>query len=419
MPMQNLTVISSYPRKNITHDEKVVGGATYTKGLITSLKQQNPSLNIEVLSEKFDRTESYTEEGIKIKREWKRGNLLSLTKLFVSLLFSERKDILTSFEAFMFGKPIITAYALAWFVILRLMGKNNYFLLHQVLQNFDDLEPNKLKAKYQNFQKNLLYKLILIACSKVLVFEEQFRQYLGSNNPKIEVLPHFVPNLKRVEKIAARKKLGLNISDFYVLYFGFLAPYKGVDLLVKNWPKKGSAKLILAGGENPNHADEAWYKKYVSNVLSLAKQKGIKTTGFVKESEIPYYFEACDVVIFPYRTFMSSSGPLSFAYHFEKGVLLSKRLTDYSKSEDFKLGLKRSGLKVEDLTFDFNSKGIKKAINTFTVKKEKFVTFSKYLKEARTNIKIANLLFKQLTEQSQQKVIKPSFVPALNLQAQN
>jgi hypothetical protein len=125
--------------------------------------------------------------------------------------------------------------------------------MHQVLSD-RSLEQNPLKAFFLNLAKTLLYKLILLSSTKIVVFEEQLKTQLlnrhsgkqskastlpESTDPgqarmtdkedKVLVIPHFVPaSQKSMTKETARKELGWNDKEFYLLYFGYIAPIKGL-----------------------------------------------------------------------------------------------------------------------------------------------------------------------------------------------
>jgi glycosyltransferase involved in cell wall biosynthesis len=75
-------------------------------------------------------------------------------------------------------------------------------------------------------------------------------------------------------------------------------------------------------------------------------------TGFVKEEDIPLYFSASDVVVLPYRTLMSASGPLSIAFSFNKPFLVSKALAGMFETEDIKEALSKLGIDKNDLIFE-------------------------------------------------------------------
>jgi len=192
--------------------------------------------------------------------------------------------------------------------------------------------------------------------------------------------------------------LGFKLDDFYVLYFGFLSPYKGANLLVEQWTKNKGERLILAGGGNPNHMKDKGYARFVNNTLEKAKTIGILAPGFIPEKEIPLYFSATDLFILPYQVFMSSSGPLSMAFGFEKPVLLSHQLAGYFETDDMKETLKEAGLKPSDVIFDFDLNNLNQKLKWARKNMSKLRKFSLLMSEKRNWKNIGKMYLKVLNE---------------------
>jgi glycosyltransferase involved in cell wall biosynthesis len=225
---------------------------------------------------------------------------------------------------------------------------------------------------------------------QVWVFEEIFREKLGGGK-KIKVLPHLVPEVDVIPQVKAREKLGLKKNGRYVLCFGYISPYKAVDWLVNNWPKNQKAELIVAGGINPNHRNNHKVVNFVNNFTKVAKLNNIKVTGFIPENEIKYYFSAVDAVILPYKVFLSSSGPLAFAFAYKKPVFLSTPLKNYLKTIDLSSALKESSLKRDDIIFDFTADSLGKVLKSLE-KAKRFEIFGGIMRAKRSIIQIAYLL---------------------------
>ena len=124
-----------------------------------------------------------------------------------------------------------------------------------------------------------------------------------------------------VSREEACKKLGLNPNDKYILFFGFIRKYKGLDLLLDAMKderiKQAGIKLIVAG---EFYGDGDTY-------LQQIQQNGIGDsvklfTSFIPNDEIKYYFSATDLVVQPYRT-ATQSGITQVAYHFEKPMVVT------------------------------------------------------------------------------------------------
>jgi D-inositol-3-phosphate glycosyltransferase len=122
-----------------------------------------------------------------------------------------------------------------------------------------------------------------------------------------------------IEKSVARKHLNLEEKTNYILFFGFIRDYKGLDLLLEamNEPeiKELQVKLIVAGEFYT--ASKPYFdiiEKY--NLLDRL----VLMTDFIPDSEVAKYFCACDVVVQPYKN-ATQSGVTQIAYHFNKPMI--------------------------------------------------------------------------------------------------
>jgi len=390
----SLSVVSSYPEKGTIHSSRIVGVASYTKNLLIAIKKQQPELSIAVFAEYFDHPQIYSEDNIEVHRSWRRGSLSSLMSLYP--LLQKDKVILFSFEAYMVGNPIHTFVMLLSLLLLSWQGKKIVTILHQVVQDATRLEPNPLKALIINVGKSIVYSLILMFSSKIIVFEEYMKKILGSENSKIITIPHYIENMKPLNKQESRKRLGLLDGATYVLYFGFIAPYKGVDRLINAWDRDTKQKLIVAGGINPNHKNDVDLTNFVKRVNEGAQKKGVLTTGFVDERNIIDYFSAADILILPYTTFMSSSGPLALAASYELPIIISSELSPYFLSVDIHDAFTGEDLTVDQITYDFANNDLHTKIAQTIILTDKYKKAFQTLKKSRAIEVVANRVYNEI-----------------------
>lgn len=124
-----------------------------------------------------------------------------------------------------------------------------------------------------------------------------------------------------VPRLDAIKKLNLDSASKYMLFFGFIRDYKGLDLLLKamalpllNDPQ---IKLIVAG---EFYCEQESY-------LTLIRESGLQDrvvlrTEFIPDAEIPAYFGAADLVVQPYKS-ATQSGVTQVGYYFNKPMLVT------------------------------------------------------------------------------------------------
>ena len=119
----------------------------------------------------------------------------------------------------------------------------------------------------------------------------------------------------------ARKAIGLREEGRYVLFFGFIREYKGLDLLLSAMADERleqlGVKLIVAG---EFYGDP---KPYMEQLRSLdLGSRVVMHTEFIPDHEVNRYFCAADIVAQPYKS-ATQSGVSQIAYNFEKPMLVT------------------------------------------------------------------------------------------------
>ncbi len=124
-----------------------------------------------------------------------------------------------------------------------------------------------------------------------------------------------------VSREEAAKKLRLDPNFSYLLFFGLIRDYKGLDWMLKAFADsridKSKVKLLVAG-EFYNNGEQ--YKE-LEKELNL-EGSVVWNTDFVPDEEVRYYFSLADLVVQPYKS-ATQSGVTQIAYHFEKPMLVT------------------------------------------------------------------------------------------------
>ncbi len=106
------------------------------------------------------------------------------------------------------------------------------------------------------------------------------------------------------------------------------------------------------------------------------------------EQEIELYYSAADVVVLPYREFISHSSALSYALSYGKPVIFSDCLIDYTKSPDFAYAMQQAQLGIADMFFPLEEDlfiGLLQRIRTDKILYKKLALFSNILAKKRNN----------------------------------
>jgi glycosyltransferase involved in cell wall biosynthesis len=116
--------------------------------------------------------------------------------------------------------------------------------------------------------------------------------------------------------------LNLDPGFSYLLFFGFIRAYKGLDLLIDAFADKRlrnrKLKLIVAG---EFYEDEKPYREQIRK-YSL-EQEVVVFDRFIGDKEVPLFFGAADLVIQPYKS-ATQSGVTQIAFHYERPMLVTE-----------------------------------------------------------------------------------------------
>lgn len=139
----------------------------------------------------------------------------------------------------------------------------------------------------------------------------------------VRVVPHghyadVYPN--EVSQAEARRHLGLEDVRRCVLFLGLLRRYKGVDLLIRAFSrvgKRGDA-LVIAG--LPSFGFDVVELERMARDLCPEGCRILIKAQEVDDSDIQFYYNACDIVALPFRRVLNS-GSVLLAMSFGKCVV--------------------------------------------------------------------------------------------------
>lgn len=201
--------------------------------------------------------------------------------------------------------------------ILRKIRKNRH---SKIISIVDNIIPHESKIGDKAFTRYYVTPVDgFVAMSQNVL--EDIKQF-DKSKPKI-LSPH--PLFDNFGNLLARDealtKLGLDSAYRYILFFGLVRAYKGLDLLLEAFAdirfRDGKIKLIIAG---EYYSDKTVYTDLI-NKYSLEKDI-IQIDKFIQDSEVKYLFSACDLVVQPYKS-ATQSGITQIAYHFNKPMVVT------------------------------------------------------------------------------------------------
>jgi glycosyltransferase involved in cell wall biosynthesis len=188
----------------------------------------------------------------------------------------------------------------------------------------------------------------LLRSADVLVVHDEggraaLQDRLGDRCPVIHCIPHGMN--PRAEPVIPTKehyhRLGLDPNCRYVLLFGNLRGYKGVDVLLQAWEMARSSlpdvRLVIAGrlwgGGGSRWADMgarlAGTARDAADLQGLLGRNGalmgvVLRDGFQSDEDIDALIAISEFAVFPYVRFSGQSGAASRAASLGRGVLVSR-----------------------------------------------------------------------------------------------
>jgi D-inositol-3-phosphate glycosyltransferase len=163
----------------------------------------------------------------------------------------------------------------------------------------------------------------------IFVHTDKMKQELvadfGVCEDRVTVIPFGINNSVPTTPLTpaeARRRLGIRDGEKAILFFGNIAPYKGLHDLVAAYreitARREDCRLVIAGW--PKYCEKYW--SALRNSIRDDVQQGriLLRAEYIPEEETEVYFKAADVVVLPYRC-VYQSGVLFLGYSFGLPVL--------------------------------------------------------------------------------------------------
>jgi D-inositol-3-phosphate glycosyltransferase len=196
----------------------------------------------------------------------------------------------------------------------------------KIIGLIDNIVPHE-----KRFGDRPLAQYFASACAAFVVMSRSVEEEMKSFTKRpVAYIPHPIYDTygEKSDRSTALKTLQLSDNQRYILFFGFIRQYKGLDLLLeameivkKRRYTEGSLKLnfkLLVAGEF--YEDETLYREKIT-ALGIENDV-ILHADFIPTDAVRYYFAAADLVVQPYRT-ATQSGISQVAYHFDKAMIVT------------------------------------------------------------------------------------------------
>jgi D-inositol-3-phosphate glycosyltransferase len=198
----------------------------------------------------------------------------------------------------------------------KLLGKKIALTVHNVNMGIRDSKDSLLNRCTLRVQYRLADHIFVHSDGMKLELIRDF----GVANSQVSVIPfginNAVPNTQLTRR-EARQQLGLGEGKKTLLFFGNIAPYKGLEYLVaalqKFVARRSDYLLIIAG--RPKNCPQYWAQIRESIQEDVQEGRILLREEFIPDEETEVYFKAADVLVLPYRH-IYQSGILFLGYSF-------------------------------------------------------------------------------------------------------
>jgi len=201
--------------------------------------------------------------------------------------------------------------------IARIVRQNNHT---KIIAIADNVVPHE-----KHFFDNILTSYFTESCDGFITMSRAVLNDLKQFRPKAPMVytPHPLYDIfgKIVSREEALDRLKLSPEYNYLLFFGFIRDYKGLDWLLEAFGEEKlrelPVKLIIAGEFYTSP------EKY----LNIIRDKNLSDhvilhTDFIADQDVANYFGAADMVVQPYKS-ATQSGVTQIAFHYNKPMLVT------------------------------------------------------------------------------------------------
>jgi glycosyltransferase involved in cell wall biosynthesis len=156
--------------------------------------------------------------------------------------------------------------------------------------------------------------------------KSELLEQFGVRQSAVTVIPYGINNAVPSTGLSpeeAKQRLGIRNDEKTILFFGNIAPYKGLEYLLAAFEQIVSTgenyRLIVAGRSKQG------CEKYVNEIQqalnsTVIRERTLLRIEFIPDEDMELYFMAADVSVLPY-THIFQSGVLFLAYAFGLPVI--------------------------------------------------------------------------------------------------
>jgi len=209
----------------------------------------------------------------------------------------------------LFDRTVLTLY-------YKLLGKHLVFTAHNVNAGKRDSNDSWLNRISLTIQYRLSDHIFVHTDGMKKELVADFRVAAD----KVSVIPfginNTVPNTA-LTPVEAKQLFGLSRNEKTLLFFGNIAPYKGLEYLITAFTelskRDGTYRLLIVG--KPKGPRDYWNRIHEAIMSNGLGRRTIERIKYVPDTQTELFFKAADVLVLPY-TYVFQSGVLFLGYSF-------------------------------------------------------------------------------------------------------
>lgn len=206
---------------------------------------------------------------------------------------------------------ILTWWTLFWapgFALIAFLLRRKKIPVIFLCHNLADHDAKGLRKTFVEF--------LLSSADGYIVHSKQHKDFLETRFPERPVLKIHIP---AYEEFPESKGLLKKRGRLELLFFGFIRPYKGLDVLLHALSKLNDPEVYLTV------AGETWEDKEV--LFDLVKSLDLRNVelhlSYTKEEELAEFFNRSDAVVLPYRS-ASGTAVGAVAYRYDRPIIATR-----------------------------------------------------------------------------------------------
>jgi len=317
------------------------GIAIYASKLVARLTNYT---NIVVISNKNGQDELASDTKLRIIRSWKKNSPLHIFEIVKAVAEASSHVVHIQHEYLAYGPRKYGVLFPVLLLFLRLLGRPVILTMHSVVRTSkltdDFFFIHQAGRRFATIKKAFMIvftKTIVNLSDAIIVHNDHMRNALVQDydieQEKIVVVPHGVDASPIVESSSqAKKKLELGQKQV-LLFFGFVIPGKGLEVLIKSFSKVSqeisNVILVIAGQYHPRLFTE--FPRYLGTIEKLIQDlklgdRVIFENRFIDDQRLRLYISAADIVVFPYvdDSILGASGALATCASQDKAVIATR-----------------------------------------------------------------------------------------------